>query len=694
MQSGRARRSTAFAALSAGVMLISVAGSIFLGTATAAPTSSTSSTPPPASPSRGSLPGSSVSPTSQSRLLLLAQTDWVGTGQPFNLRLSINSTLAATELKVQVTLYQRLTSRAAFEQSLQGRFATSVMRSMTSTRVTDLHPDPTGGYLISVPTNGAPGINFNGCSRGCEGVYPVRIDLRDSSTDQLLDRLTTHMIFAVPVSTRSKLNFALVVPVHSSPATTPGYVSQLPVSQSATLGDEVSALANNPSVPVTLAPTPQVLQALSASGRSRDLETLSTLGRLATSPQHQIVAGPYVNVDLAALSDSGLGTEFAAQLNRGTTAVGSTLPARPDPHTWVTNSGLTASALDELQAVSISQLVVPDSDLATYSTRLTLTQAFHVDGPGSNPPLAVASDPILESHFSNGPDPVLSAHQLLADLATVYFEEPGSARPRVLAADPPSSWTPDPTFLNPVLAALASSPLVTPVTVAEMFALGSQGNSPQVVRRLAGTSSSDSRLPVAQLRSARTKLAGFGSVVGTEASRFSELGDLLLVAESSDLRPSSQVGYLNFLAGSIKAQLDKVSLTPDRAITLTSRNGRIPITIISNAPYTVHAVLWVASDKLTFPHGAAQLLALQPRDNAEYVDVESRSSGDFPMTVSLISPQGGLVLLQARFTVRSTAASSVAIALSVGAVVILVGWWSRTIVRNRRRRALEAAAET
>jgi hypothetical protein len=165
-----------------------------------------------------------------------------------------------------------------------------------------------------------------------------------------------------------------------------------------------------------------------------------------------------------------------------------------------------------------------------------------------------------------------------------------------------------------------------------------------------------------------------------------ELGDVLLTGQSSDLRPTEQTRYMSGVQGQIDGQLAKLTLAQDRTITLTSRTGRIPITVISQTGYTVHAVLSVASDKLSFPNGSSLALALDRRDNPEYFDVSARASGDFPLTVSLVSPNGDMVLLNSRFTVRSTATSAVAIALSVGAGAFLLGWWGRSLIMRRRER--------
>jgi hypothetical protein len=66
--------------------------------------------------------------------------------------------------------------------------------------------------------------------------------------------------------------------------------------------------------------------------------------------------------------------------------------------------------------------------------------------------------------------------------------------------------------------------------------------------------------------------------------------------------------------------------------------------------------------------------------------MRSRVSGDFRMSIALNSPHGGLQLAGGQVTVQSTSTSAVAIALSVAAGAVLLGWWGRTVWRNRRTR--------
>jgi hypothetical protein len=69
------------------------------------------------------------------------------------------------------------------------------------------------------------------------------------------------------------------------------------------------------------------------------------------------------------------------------------------------------------------------------------------------------------------------------------------------------------------------------------------------------------------------------------------------------------------------------------------------------------------------------------------VRVGTRTSGDSTLELQLLSPGGQLQLASAEFTIRSTAISGVAIALTAGAGAFLLFWWFRSAARRRRRRA-------
>ncbi len=639
--------------------------------------------------------GASANTSPNSRITLAQQTPWVGPGQSFQLRLAISSAVPRANLAVAVTVFDRLTSRSAFGQTLQGHDV-GVLRGFPPAPVSTLPSGPAGDVIVTVPvvsspqasaSPAGPALDLGSCPSGCGGVYPVQVELQDRTVNRPLDRFTTHLVFAEAQPSGSKLGFAWILPAHAPPALAPDGRRSLPPDQSRQLSELAGSLAHHETVPVTLGPTPETMQALSDSPRPIDHQTLATFTTVAADPTQQVLTGPYVPVSLPGLADVGLADQATAQLARGSQVLGTTLHAQTNPHTLVTVGPINEGDVGPLRSQGVDHLVVPDTSLASSGSKLTLTQPFQLAGSEPGQPLVTAADSGLASHFTSGGDQVLAAHQLLADLAEIYFEQPGSSQPRAVVGEPSPDWPASSAFLNAALDGLAASPIVQPLTLASLDAstpTGGSGGTPAV--RQLGSQSDEARVPVAALRSAQRRLASFSTVVGNDPRLLGEMNDMLLVGQSSDLRPSEQARYMSGVQDQIGAQLGKLTLAQDRTITLTSRTGRIPITVISQAGYTVHAVLSVASDKLSFPNGSAQALALDRRDNPEYFDVSARASGDFPLSVSLVSPNGDLVLLNSRFTVRSTATSAVAIALSVGAGAFLLGWWARYLIMRRRER--------
>jgi hypothetical protein len=304
----------------------------------------------------------------------------------------------------------------------------------------------------------------------------------------------------------------------------------------------------------------------------------------------------------------------------------------------------------------------------------------------------------------------------MADLSLIYYEAPnllgpgGTPAPRGVVAVAPAAWAPDATFVSTVLAGLLGNPVIRPVTLDQLFAQVPVGADRQAGIRRPLTATS---VPTAQahaLRAARARHTEFQSAVaGTAdgAATATGLGDLLLAAESVALSPRRQQAAVSGFDTALDQQLHGLSVRSD-TIRLTAGTASVPITVVRNTPYPVTVVVRLTSDKLRFPSAGTQLpgaLCRAPRvqssadrssfsalctlthsTNAVYVNMQARASGDFHIDVSVTSPGGGLVLASGQLTVRSLSTSSVAIALSVGAALVLLGWWGRTLWRGKGSR--------
>lgn len=628
--------------------------------------------------------GASAAP--DDRLQLASQTSWVGPGEELVLRLGVTTAKPSQEVELAVAVYRRVMSRSEFTQTLEGRLRGVPLTVTPATPLSELTTDAAGAVLVRLPVQDpAQPLDRARLRLGEEGVYPVRVEARNAGGGPPLAVLVTHMVYATPPKEGGfALKVALVLPVHAPPALQPGGKRALGVEEAEELGHVADSIQAYPLVPLTLLPTPETLEALDASPRDEEAETLANLA--AGTDGRQVVGGTYVPVDIRDFAR--LGTERVAQLDRGTRTIERTLATRADTRTWVAAEPLDEQAAVQLRQQQVDRFVVPEVDMEPVDLPVTLAQPFELDLRSVRRPQVLAADKALSSHFADSSDPVLSAHRLLADLAVIYGDSP--SRARVVVAMAPRSWKPSKLFLDALLAGISTSSIVTGTTLENGFAdiepATSRASTP-LVRRLLPSSNGGS-LPATAIAGVRNRLTAFSSILDEANPLDDGFEELLLVAQGAELRPARRAAYLNGISQAIDGQIGLIQVPPNRSITLTARTGEIPVTMLSRAPYPVHLLLEVESEKLEFPKGASRQVNLARRNTTERFSVRARTSGTFPLRLRLVSPDGSLVIGRSRFTVRSTAASGVGILLSTGAGAFLLLWWLRHHARGRRNRRL------
>lgn len=181
-----------------------------------------------------------------------------------------------------------------------------------------------------------------------------------------------------------------------------------------------------------------------------------------------------------------------------------------------------------------------------------------------------------------------------------------------------------------------------------------------------------------------------------------EIQNQLLVAESSAISESQRKALLAAVNREASRELDNVKLPGSSSITLTATKGQIPLTILSAGGAKAKVELRLSSQRLIFrpfdpgsghctvptPTSETCELTLVGQNTTIKVPVETRSSGVFPLDVSLYSAGGVRLLALNRDTVRSTAVSNVGVILIVLAVASLGIWWARDLRHGRRARKL------
>ena len=577
-------------------------------------------------------------------LTLVSQTNWVTAAHPtFDLVLAVGAgTPSVGQLGINIDLYPCLITPSGFDQTVTSKSGPSGKPLTATTNPvpwTSLAPAVGGGVDVPIPvitdgtSSSAPGAPLGGFAarlHGCDvangGVYPVRVQLVDTHSNEQVGALTTHLVYSTAPASTQKLHFAWELPIQTpipaaAVAPSPSTLAANPLSAlskpSATILDRLAQVADAvsaaPSVPVTVAVATQTLHALDVGGHA------STIGALkpASPVYRQYLWTPYVPVDAGALVDSGLTGELTWQLRTGWVGV-ATVSKAPAPDVigtagaWITNDPIDDATLAQLQAHGYNQLVIPSSDVTSApipSAGGSTAAPFTIASAHGTSFTALTSDSDVSSRFAADPgDPVLAAHQLLADLAQIYFEGGNTQSVRGVVAVPPTNWSANPAFVKTLLAGLsAQNPVVQAVTVNGLFqTLGAPVACRGQGCKLASTPRTGSGLPVTAISSQRNRLDSFTNAAPTAHTTISQISNLLLSAQSETLGSAQQARIVSRTGSALSAQLGQLSVTGDKSFTLTARNGNIPVTIGSSAGYPVKGVLTLTSDKLTFPGGSSR----------------------------------------------------------------------------------------
>ena len=641
-------------------------------------------------------------PTGEAAPRLLGQSASVAPGGAFELVLDPASLPADGSLRV--VLHGRVRSRSELAASMDGEALRSTVYDVV-TPVSGLPPTADGGRQVVLSLDpAAPG----GLNLTAPGVYPVEVTARDAA-DRPLGTLLTHLILEPRADDESPpLAVAVIARVPDDPALQPDGTVQLDldeVDRSATWAAEVAAS----NTPVNVAIAPEAVAALAGSadtdaegreetGPSQLLTHLRTMADTGT-----VLRRPFAATSPDALLDADLADELSAHLTAGDAVLSELLGARPQGTTWLAGTDLSAEGAALLASLGVDHVVVqPDQvePLRSGLLSLSLAQPFVLDleeaaegddGEEVGPVDALALDEDLVDRLDTDVEPALEASRVLAELAMLWFEQPGVSRAVVLPTDPRVR----PEVMRALLAGLGSGRVTEAVSLDDAFDLADpllQPGGGRVDRPL----TPDDPAPIADevhdgLPEARARLASLAGLLGTGGTRLEQPTAHLLLATSTALDEEAQVAHL----GAATAAVDEVSgmvTAPEReTITLTAREGTVPLTLTNTSGRPITVLVRLRSAKLDFPDGDAVPLVLAEERTRIDIAVRARASGSFPLDVEVTSPDGAIVLARVDYSIRSTAVAGAGVVLSAGAAVFLMVWWARHWHKTRRSAKLMEA---
>lgn len=626
---------------------------------------------------------------------LAAQTAVAAEGGSFVARVRLRG--VPPEGSIRLRVHQRIRSRSELAQSMAGDGLRCCVFDGSVTPLSALPEQPDGTRRLVLSLDSAQG----GLALPTEGVYPLEVIAQDVAGSAVASLVTHLIVPPEPGDDAPDLGVAVLADAGLPPALQPDGTLRLDRDDVDRLAGLVAGLAAVPDVPVTVAARPETLDALQRSAEPGDAELVRALRGAVAG--RRVLAEPYVSLDVDALAEAEVLGELAPQLDRGRAVAASALGVTADDSPRWVRGPLGPAGLGALAFTGTTRVVVDDAVVDPLPAGIigySLAQPFLLalpegdDGPDRTPGdvQALSPDPTVLEHLRSDGSPGLVVSRVLAELALLRLEQPSVARSVVLPVDPDIPTE----TLQQLLQALASGRPFEAMPLGAAFEHSAPvldvGGNP-AARPLVADQEHDelSSSTARRLVTGRAALQSFTGLVEGASALPDRPARHLLVAAAAGLDDDERRAHLDAATRAIDDVEGAVSTPPTFTLTLTDRDGTIPLTIRNDAGVPLRVSIRLRSQKLEFPEGDTIEQVLTEETTRIDLPVRSRATGAFPLVIDVRTPDGQRSLATSRYTVRSTAVSGAGLLLSVGAGLFLAVWWARHWRRTRRSRKLVSA---
>jgi|GEM_PF-99280 len=669
-------------------------------------------------------------------------------GKKFPLLVAVQSSLAAAQLEVGVHIASRVTTRSAFllataqspappPQVTIPVITQQIFASQTDTTSPGLvsspspeeekpragspaaeNPEETQALSLYTATFSPLVVNDGAHSSRSlilseDGVYPLSLTLRNKHTNKTLATATT---FAVRLEKKAASPFGLawIWPLQSLLPTTPDDTKTLLsdlTSEGRLAG--LTRAAESSDLPLTLWPIAETIERARAHENipliARWLQTLPDLGA-----KHEILGGSFTHMDADAHPIWHLLRN--EQQNYGTIHTEKILiqnfHAQPVQNIRVVSAeGISPEALFFLADTGVHTAVVAPHAVSTVDTdilRTSLTQAFAFSDESRL--RGIRTDPFLLGDLNETEGgPVAAAQRLLADLTILHLERPSEKRGAVILS--PSDWSPSKTFLEEAAFRINSvahlhAQYLSGFVESLPFQQVKQGrqvhaltlpltpSSPSLEKRKEQYDLiSETLQELHRLYEMLCVLPGTAGCPRQQPLPKEFQGVFEQVLRATDQRIISNGGTSAYIAP-IRARINNlysgIYIPEDVDLTLTSREGEIPISIQNNTGYSVRLLVTLDSAPLEFEnkkHGETKKVTVPSGNFTTTFHVKAPSRGKYVLDLKIASAANPpYTLLQRSLHITSTTVNTVAVALSLLSLIILAFWWTIDARRRRHQR--------
>ncbi len=564
-----------------------------------------------------------------------------------------------------LTIHEPVSSERDFQATTTGLSLGGVLATPVRSTLRELEPNTFGLIDLALPfaPPGSP-VSEEASTPGAiwlaqPGVYPVTIELRTAG-QELVGRVITYVI-RLPDTTSEQT--PRVLPVVLAIELT----SDLTPAETRSWLDLLGRMVD---LPIILSIDPELVVAVAGAPE--------LVSFAATSEQRILTRRPQFPIDEAALLNAGLAPELDALFTAGDRVLQLTRTPR-DATFEIHSSPLDVETANALYRRGVRSVVVgPDSLRRAPSQPPRRPVEMQTEGGVLR---ALLVDDLVDSRPEDAP--ATTSQRLAARLATIAFADNDSEVTLLIDSEVDLETT---ERIFEVLRSLELLEVRDIELVAGMSPDVQADNTPTSVVLDETVHTLDR---VDSYLDAQQHLAAYRSMIrddeADEHARFAaQVTGTLRLGMSPDQRTRTTQEAVAF----VRQQLSLVDPPPVTSINLTSRQAEIPLSFQNRSTTTLRVELRLVSDKLRvgdFDDGETTTLVLEPGVTTYDFSVEALTTGSFPVTIELFSPDGSLLVGRTQATIRSTTPSGVGLATTIGAAAFLAGWWLFDMRRRRLR---------
>jgi len=546
---------------------------------------------------------------------------------------------------------------------------------------------------------------------GGAGVYPVGVDIRANTPNELRDtvgRVRTFAPYMPDPRATGRVDVAYVVPFTSSPtAVADGSLlnSSLAddVAPNGRLGRLLSLASNGTVTPAidpnllaeatTLAGDHTVRQPVAAKVPGNADAAAFVTGMKSLVAGRRALVLPFADTDVVSLDHLGLTEPLTGLAALGTTSA--TASGLTGAVTAMPADGYAdAAALDTVAAAGIRRIVLSADSLPDLAAGHPAVSIPTNEGTLA----AVVTDPGLlpTANAPAGVDaPILDLQRFLAETSLLALATPKGSTYRVVAALPRDLDVAATT--SELLHPPAAASWVTTKSLDEVTA----GNAPRYTGTLRYPKASrDQELSLGIVEAVRQLLDRSATLVDIagdreNASAIWRRAALRGTSIAWRTDPSTGLALVNADAGLLDSQLGGVKLSVPLLVTLTGSSGSFPVTVNNqlNIPVTVYIRITSPDTGIVDPGAVQKVEVDAKRRVTSRFTANSGRGGVVRLTAHLVTPDGQPLGGGTAFTIRVTQYGIVGwVILGVGVALLMATAVYRQIRAHRRTKAAAATS--